>query len=317
MLFIEITFFIFLTAIAINICYRTYTWQQAWRWQQIIRSEIKDCCESIGFIGCSIICYNTRSIAEIQRLLSSTYSNYEVIALLNCSQEPELFASIVKHYRMTRVNFPQHSVKELRHTALYRSTSRNFRRLVVMDTSTQDSCKAINEAIAITSYDYIIPLRNSITLLPHAINNIVIMLSDSTSRHIELLYNDTIAECFVFQRDSLILRGGLSHNITELIPRNRILCCNIALACRVFPHKPLSRIVTLLTLLVTLVLCGIVASTISLQVGIACGCTITLAICAARLTLGQWCGKNCSVMAILYQIRKLTQFFHPIKFNIS
>lgn len=317
MLLVDTLFFLFLAATAATICHRIFTRRRAWRWHQLLSSELSGCCDSLGFAGCSIICYDLKSQAEIESLLMSSSTRYEVIILLDHTKQHELTETIIRDYRMMRVNSPQRLLHTSTGATLYRSAARNFRRLVVMDTVMEEPLRALNDAIAITSYDYIIPLRSPITLLPHAIGSILVTLSGSNARHIELLYNSTLAECFVFQRDSLILRGGLSHDIIKHIPRNHILHCDIALTLRRFPLKPLPRLVILLTALFPLALCGIVAHLISLQAGIACFCTIVLAIYSARLCLRQWCGENCSVRAILYQIRKLTQFFHSIKFNIS
>jgi hypothetical protein len=310
----EICLLLLLIFITTTVLYRTYTSMRALRWQEFLQQEAA-CCEGVGVIGCSVIYYKVKSIAEIEHLLSSTHNRYEVIAIINRELQPELFTSIVKHYHMTQVNLPQHSTHTLPKAGLYRSAARNFRRLAILDYPTEKFYQALNDAIPITSYDYIIPLCSPHTLLPHAIESIVITLSDSSARHIELLYNHTLSPCYVFQRDSLIMRGGLSHDIVQRIPHNLILKSDTAFTYKSFTHK--SHFTMWLMVLSIVIICSAIAFAISLQAAIACSLTLTLVICSASLLLRQWTGKKCSASAILYQIGNLTKFFRSIKFNIS
>lgn len=315
MYFIEICFLLLLIFVASTTLYRTYTSMQALRWQQLLLQEINWCSEGVGFIGCSIIYLEVKSIDEVERLLSCAYNRYEVVVIIDSSLHPELFSTIVKHYRMTRVNHPQHTAHSLLEASLYRSAVRSFRRLAILDCSTENKYKAINDAITITSYDYIIPLSSPYTLLPHAIESIVMTLSDSSARHIELLYNNTLAPCYIFQRDSLIMRGGLSQDIVQFIPRHLILKSDTAFAFKHFRHK--SHFTTWLIAMFFVVVCVAAGFAVSLYAAIACGVTFALVACSASLTLRLWTEENCSARAIFYQISKLTPFFRSIKFNIS
>jgi hypothetical protein len=315
MYLIEICFLLLLLFIATTTLYRTYTSIQALRWQQFMLQEINYCCEGMGFIGCSILHLGVKNIDEIERLLSCEYNRYEVIIIINHALQPELFASIIKHYRMARVNLPQHTTHSLSETNLYRSTARNFRRLSILDCPTEDKYQAFNDAISITSYDYIIPLCSPFTLLPYAIESIVITLSDTSAQHIELLYNNTLSPCCVFKRDSLIMRGGLSHDIVRLIPHNLILKSNTAFTYKPFTHK--SHFTMWLTTLFIVFICVATAFAISLQAALACGVTFALIACLARLILRLWTEENCSARAIFYHIGKLPLLFRSIKFNIS
>ncbi len=315
MLFIEICFLLLLIFVAVNTLYRTHTSMQALRWHQFFGGEINHCCEGIGFIGCSVIYYKVSDISEIEQLLSCTYNRYEVIVIIDHTLQAELFATIVKHYRMARVNHPQHTAHALPEVSLYRSTARNFRRLAILDYPTENKYQAINDAISITSYDYIIPLCSPYVLLPHAIDSVVITLSDSSARHTELLYNDTLAPCYVFQRDSLIMRGGLSHEAVQRIPHNLILKSRVALARKSFRHR--SPLITWLMAMFIVATCTAIAFFISTYAAIAYGLTFILLYCLSELMLRQWSEENCSARAVLYQIGNLIRFFRSIKFNIS
>lgn len=312
MLTAEFTFFLFSATIAILICYRTLRTMQAAKWQQFRAEETKGRYDSIGFFGCSIISYDTVEINDIESLLNSEYSRYEAILLLDGRLTPEPMQQIIKHYRLVGVNhtLPCDSTPHI--TNLYRSTRREYRRLVLIDCDTSNPYAAINSAINFASFDYIIPLQPRTSLLPHAIEEVAAILSDTQKHDIELIYNDTIAPCYVFQREGLILNGGLSSDISQKLPRRSILLSDTALAYPKDTHCTTHIILTIAALGIFVLACTI--STLSIAI---CGITFTLAIAAANSILQQWRVPNCSVKTLLYQISKLLKFFRPRKFNIS
>lgn len=311
----ELIFILLLAAAAIAIYYRSLLTMRAARWQQLTQEELMGSCESIGFIGCSIITHDIFTIKEIEPLLSSAYQRYELIVLLNGLQHRSELLQIIKHYHLTRVNhtLPHDNTSGV--NSLYRSTCRTYRRLVVMDCSTTDIFSAINTAINFASYDYIIPLQPHTALLPHAIERIATTLSDSAHRDIELIYNDTLAPCCVFQRDGVISHEGITPNIIQRIPKKAILRSDTALTYRTDRqhfHLPT------LFFCASILLLGIgVAYFISIPAALAYGLTWGLATIASIHVLRQWSAPDCSVGTILYQIRNLTIFFRQIKFNIS
>lgn len=310
---VEILFFAALATLAAIICYRTIRIMHIARWRQMIIDELKGGCDSIGFVGCSVIAHDITNIKDIELLLSSTYNRYEVIIMLNSIEHSETFRQIVKHYHLTRVNHTQTNNTIPHITNLYRSASRTYRRLVLIDYSSTDIYSVINSAIEFTSYDYIIPLLPNTSLLPNAIENIAITLSDTSIHDIELILNNTIAQCCVFQRDSLMAHGGLSSNIISKISRNSVVHSDIALAYK-RDTKCTSRFIA--TIIATISLCAI-AYSLSTHAAIAFIVTVTLAVTASHFILQQWLVPHCSIMALLYQIRNLTTFFRPRKFNIS
>ena len=266
----------------------------------------------MGFIGCSIITHDTFRITDIEQLLSSEYSRCEVILLLNGSRQAEHISRIIKHYRLTRVNNPSPEEATLLISNLYRSTRREYRRLVLIDCDTTNPYAAINAAINFASFDYIIPLLPHTTLLPHAIDTIASTLSDRREENIELIYNNTIAPCFVFQRDGLLGNGGLSDDIVRRLPRRSILLSDNALTYQTSASSASHIGLALLGLALFAL-----ALVISIHAIIIFGTTAALAVAAAHCTLQQWRVPNCSFKTLLYQIGKLLKFFRPIKFNIS
>lgn len=309
---VEIIFITLLAAITAIICYRTIHTTQVAQWRQAITNDLKGGNESIGFIGCSVITHDITRIKDIESLLSNTYNRYEVIIMLNSSTHSNTFRQIIKQYQLTIVNHSQPHSTPSYITELYRSANQTYRRLVLIDYSTTDIYSAINSAIEFASYDYIIPLQSNTLLLPHAIENIAITLSDTSNRNIQLIHNNTIAQCYVFQRDSILIHGGLSHDIITKIPRHSILHSNIAFAYR-RDVKHSSIFITGLTILSL----NALACALSTHAAIAFIVAITLVITASHFILQQWSVPNCSIKSILCQIRNLTTFFNSLKFNIS
>lgn len=310
--FTEITFFAFSAICAMVICYRTLRTILSARWHHFKAEESRGCNDAMGFIGCSIITHNTYLITDIEQLLSSEYSRYEVILLLDSTHQEEHIARIIKHYRLTRVNHPLPEESALPISNLYRSTRREYRRLVLIDCDTTTPYAAMNAAISFASFDYIIPLKPHTALLPYAIETIATTLSDKQERNIELLYSDTIAPCFVFQRDGLLAHGGLSNDIARRVPKHSVLRTSRALTYHT-RSNPASHIGLISLSLTTLA----IACTISIHAIAIFGTTAALAAAAAHCSLLQWRVPNCSIKSLLYQIGKLLKFFRPIKFNIS
>ena len=316
--FIDMAYLLILSLWSILAIYRTWLISRAAHLHQDIFREVGGYCESIGFIGFSIICDNIRDIAHISQLLGSAYNRYEVILTINSAQHPQAVEAIIKHYRMVSVNHsPYREITTPRINNLYRSTSRVFRRLVMVDCSTTDYCEALNTALSFTAYDYIIPLDRTLSLMPHTIETLAITLSDSSLRHHELLYSNTFARCYVFHRDSLISRGGFSIDTPHLIPRKATLCLHSPLACIRNHNKRLSRgagvvLTSLFTISFTLL-----ALLLSPRLAIATLLCFLLLFTSSRYIFQKWQVENCSVRAILCQISNITMFFKPRKFNIS
>ena len=315
---VEIAYLLILGMVSGLALYRTYLISRAAHLNQSIIEEVGGCCESIGFIGFSIIGHDIRNMLHISQLLGSEYNRYEVIITIDSAQHPQTLEAIIKRYRMVSVNHSTYrEITTPRINNLFRSTSRVFRRLVVVDCSTTNYYEALNIALSFSSYDYIIPIRRTITLMPHAIEILAITLSDSSLRHHTLLYSNTFARCYVFHRESLISQGGFSVDIPQFIPHKAIRLLHSPLALISDYNKPLSRGAGLVLTILLIIVFFMLSLLLSPRLAIASLLCFLLLFTSSRYIFHKWQVDNCSVRAILCQISNITIFFKPRKFNIS
>lgn len=315
---VEILLLSYLTITTFVIIVRTRKEAKAIKLQRYIEQETNCNASSVDFLGYSVLCTNIEEISLIEQLLTSNFYRYEVIISINSANQRELFHDIIKRYKLVEVNnsFPQ-EIQSSPIIALYRSRLRGYRRLIVADIATTNQYDALNTALNISSYDYIIPILEAMYLRPNAISAIAFSLSQERHRNPELIYCDTATPCYIFQRDALIDRGGFSSHIVKSYPTATTLCLHTNLMQR---HEDAKSNNTLIIIL----LCTITSSTIalslllmSLQITLCLVVTILLAVVAARYVLVLDNGQNCSVKALLYQISNITSFFRSRKFTIS
>ena len=284
--------------------------------QHYIQRCINFCDSPIGFFGCSVLCPTIKNIRQIEMLLSCDYPRYEVIITLNPEREKELFLAVIKNYKLVKVNSscPQEiGAPEI--TSLYRSRLRGYRRLIVITSDASNNYEALNTALNIASYDYIIPVSSNRYFHPHAITSLAIHLSQ-THDSPELIVCDGTVPCLIFQRDALIGRGGFSADILRKFPTTSTRLTHLTLMQRI-ENKNYSKQPFVLLLLIALAATTIFALLFSLVFSLAILVTILFFLAAARYILILDGRQNCSVQTMLYQICNIAMFFRSRKFTIS
>ena len=264
---------------------------------QLLADASIGCHSQLGGIGCSLICRNARSMAQVENLLSVTYDRYEAIVMVDATQQTELFSELLARYRMVKVNTPAapqnvlksyadskfgHSNTLFGHAntpkrlcnvpkshpntpksqenvlksrggstfirSLYRSAERRYRRLVVVEISANtDPCTALNEALTIASYNFIIIIDSNAYIRPQAIHSIAITLSDSASLCPEMLLSASDEPCHIFRREAVIQRGGFSPTLPRKIPHSKRLCTHQQFTLSPTSAHPSGRLAGVLT----------------------------------------------------------------------
>ena len=128
-----IIYILFLAAIATAL-FRTIRIVRAIEHQTLLCNDITGCCESLGFVGCSVVCTSVSDLQQINSLLGQEYGRYEVVIVLDSTLHAEAFDLLVRHFKMVRVNCA--STQELPSVLinnLYRSRQRSYRRLILVD----------------------------------------------------------------------------------------------------------------------------------------------------------------------------------------
>lgn len=312
----EISTLILLHFVVCAAIVRTSRLSKALLRQHYIQRCINFCDSPIGFFGCSVLCPTIKNIRQIEMLLSCDYPRYEVIITLNPEREKELFLAVIKNYKLVKVNntCPQEIVaSEI--TSLYRSRLRGYRRLIVITSDASNNYEALNTALNIASYDFIIPVSSNRYFHPHAITSLAIHLAQAPDNP-ELMVCNGVVPCHIFQRDALIAKGGFSADILRKFPTTSTRLTHLTLMQRI-ENKNYSRQPFVLLLLITLAVTTIFALFFSLVFSLAILATILFFLAAARYILVLDGRQNCSVQTMLYQICNIAIFFRSRKFTIS
>ena len=182
------------------------------------------CCESLGFTGCSVICYAVNDIEQIENLLHTEYDRYEILAVIDSRLYPDIFYSIVKQYGLIQVNtIVSDELSNTHIRALYRSRQRRFRRLVLLDEAYTSSYNSLDCATLVASYEYIIPLNASMRLREHAIEYASILISENRERALVAIHSSADDECYIIKREYIISHDGFSATLFHDIPSTQIL----------------------------------------------------------------------------------------------
>ena len=133
--------------------------------------------EGVGRRGVSLLCRDNGDIERLQSLLSVEYPDYEVVMTADSLRNAESLQRIIARYRMVAVD-GQGVVGDYSSVRrLYRSASRCYRRLILLDVSTTGQIEDFDAACEIATYDYLLPLWGDEVLLPGAVERLVAEVS--------------------------------------------------------------------------------------------------------------------------------------------
>ena len=131
-------------------------------------------CHGLGHKGISLLCRDTGNPDRLRNLLAVEYPDYEVIVIADSLHSPDSLQQIIAHYHMVAVDGRISSEDgESRVRRMYRSVSRCYRRLLLLDIATTDSREDLDSALDAATYDYLLPLWGNEYLRAGAIERII------------------------------------------------------------------------------------------------------------------------------------------------
>ena len=312
---------------------------------QLLADRSIGCHSSLGWVGCSVICHRATDVAQIENLLRTEYDRYEVIAIIDAEVYGELFSEIVSRYRLLELDRPKHqSDTNAKIRRLYRSGQRRYRHLVLLDIQQNvEMYDAMNCALEVASYNYVIPIKGGYHLRQHAIESIAILLSDDSEQNIELLESLGNPSCQIFRYDTVVAKGGFSANLPHKIaPRNTIYTYETYICKSGKRQTPKPSIIKVSVQLGLIVAIGLAATLIAREgdifgIGISSGSKpainteaakyilIICAIATTAITLRAIATyqivtsetAKCAVRSMLCYFRHLAAFFLRRKFIVS
>lgn len=278
----------------------------------LLDSDREGCSQSLGFIGCSVVCSGIADREQIADLLRQEYERYEVIVVLDSSFQAEALHEIVSHYRMVSVNCTPtlELPTSIRH--LYRSRQRSYRRLIVVDTPHCSTYNDWNAGILVSSFDYILPISDGMALYNRAIENLAIALCSSSQ--IDLLRSNT-SPATVVSRRTIIAFGGFSSGTARQLSRKAIVKTDAPIIYHSRHTKKIfSPRMAIITLVVTLLI--VTSATQDLLFVTSILLTIGMLVSAARWVAVVSQPRKCSVRDILYHFKRIVDIFPSRKFMV-
>ena len=222
-----------LSLLTLAICYtiiRAIRITQAAKAYKFLIANVAGGCESMGFTGCSVICYDVNDIEQIENLLQTEYNRYEILAVIDSRLYPDLFYTIVKRYGLISVNtIISNELPNAHIRALYRSRQRRFRRLVLIDEAYISPYNSLNCATLVASYEYIIPFNASMRLRERAIEYAAILISENYHQPFVAIHSSADEESYIIRREYIIQCKGFSTNLFCDTPSTLILSTPTAL----------------------------------------------------------------------------------------
>ena len=296
------------------VLFRTIKIVRAIEHQALLGDDITGCGESLGFIGCSVVCTSVSDLQQVSRLLGQEYGRYEVIVVLDSSLHAEAFDSLVRHFRMVRVNCT--STQELPSVHienLYRSRQRSYRRLILVDAPYRSVYDDLNAGVVVASYDHILPIGSSATLRPRAIENLAIILCSSKARNCAWIRSRSSHDC-LFLRNAIIDVGGFSCDVLQRCAEGYYTYSPIA------DHTQTRRVkfslrTTIICASFTLLLVS--SATLDVLVTISILLAAGVAWTSAKYVATIAKETNCSAWDIIYLFRKIVDIFPARKFSVS
>lgn len=171
-------------------------------------------------VGISLLLANAGDLCQIADLLDTEYPRCEVVAVLDGQQRAEEFRAVVAAYHLLRVDY--RISRELPATGvrgLYRSRSRSFRRLVLIDRAASVAADDYDAAAGVAAYDYLLPVGPGQFLLPRAVERLAGELAEHRREPLRLIRIRAGVPAALVHRDAVVAAGGFSGRILRHIPR--------------------------------------------------------------------------------------------------
>ena len=310
---IYILIFILLFTTSALALIRTARIARAIEHQALLCSDITGCCESLGFVGCSVVCSSVNEIAHIARLLGQEYGRYEVVVVLDSTLHSTEFDNLVRHFKMVRVNCPStHELPTVSINELYRSRQRSYRRLILVDVPHRSAYDDMNAGTMVASYDYILPIGAATTLRPRAIENLAIILCSTDARNYSWIRSRSTHDC-LFLRNAVIEAEGFSPDILQRCGPGYYTYTPIANHAPTLKTKKSLR-TTIITALASLL--WVSSAIIDLRIATALLLTAGVIWAGARYVATLAKASNCSRWDIFCLFRKIVDIFPARKFSV-
>ena len=164
--------------------------------------------DAVGDWGLSILLAQGADEGQVAALLTADYERCEVVVAMDGAREAPLLQLLQARYRLIRVDC--RAIGELPAapiTALYRSRSRLFRRLVVVDVRSGNRAERLHAAAEMAAYELLMPLSRGCCLREGAVAWLVAE-ADRAVKHPAEVWVLCAARPVTCYRRSVVVRVG-------------------------------------------------------------------------------------------------------------
>ncbi len=189
--------------------------------RRVLSHTYRTAIDSSDGYGISLLCSGV-SHCRLENLLAVEYADYEVVATVDANDDYALFTHIVEHFGMVRVNRAAHAeLSAVGVRALYRSSHRRFRRLILIDKLHTTLYDDFNAAACYASYDHLLPLADGCVLLPDAIERVVVAMAECEGGGRSVICSRVGKTVSLFPREMIVAMGGFDERSLERVPRRQ------------------------------------------------------------------------------------------------
>lgn len=168
-------------------------------------------CHSFGCNGLSLLYRDTGDDERLQNLLAVEYPDYEVIVIADSMRNYDSLWQIITKYRMIAVDGRAVvGERATRVRKMYRSASRCYRRLLLLDVETSDCRSDFDVAYDVASYDYLLPLWGNERLRTGAIERAMADMNSSSRQSSDVITSRVGAPLQLISRRAASRVGGVS-----------------------------------------------------------------------------------------------------------
>lgn len=172
--------------------------------------------------GIAVLCSGVRQVGQIENLLATELTDYEVIATVDAAHYPVCFETLVNRYAMIRVEsvpsdeFPGADVR-----SMWRSRKRCFRRLVLLDRAAATPAEDYAAAASVAAYEWLLPVRAGDFLLPGAMERLAVRLDGMQPGSVAVVRTRIGVPCMAVSREAVAAAGGFGGRFWRKVSRRK------------------------------------------------------------------------------------------------
>ena len=186
-----------------------------------LRGRMAGFCDAADGAGISLLYTGIRDAGEAAELLAEEYARYEVIVVADSETQAPLLEELKRRYALAAVDYrPGTELPVFGVRGLYRSQSRGFRRLVLIDRERSAPTDDWDAAAEVASFDWLLPLRAGERLLPTGLCRLAAEVNRDARRTVRVVTSTVGVPALMIAWEELAAIGGFSPRLLLRVHRS-------------------------------------------------------------------------------------------------